>query len=77
MHDRPKWIVDDMIEKLAKIQEEVKYAQIIEMRNNIQNNSDITSARSNDKCQVDTRSNLRCSKFICVEKRKGNLSSRF
>ena len=28
IHDRPKWIVDDMIEKLAKIQEEVKYAQI-------------------------------------------------
>ena len=54
MHDRPKWIVDDMIEKLAKIQEEVKYAQIIEMRNNIQNNSDITSAGSNDKCQVNT-----------------------
>ena len=31
MHDRPKWIVDDMIEKLAKIQEEVKYAQIIKI----------------------------------------------
>ena len=54
MHDRPKWIVDDMIEKLAKIQEEVKYAQIIKIQNNIQNNSDITSAGSKDKCQVDT-----------------------
>ena len=26
MHDRPKWIVDDMTEKLIKIQEEMKYA---------------------------------------------------
>ena len=43
-----------MIEKLAKIQEEVKYAQIIKIQNNIQNNSDITSAGSKDKCQVDT-----------------------
>ena len=54
MHDRPKWIVDDMIEKLAKIQEEVKYAQIIKIQNNIQSNSDITSAGSKVKCQVDT-----------------------
>ena len=54
MHDRPKWIVDDMIEKLAKIQAEVKYAQIIKILSNIQNNSDITSAGSKDKCQVDT-----------------------
>ena len=53
-HDRPKWIFDGMIEKLAKIQEEVKYAQIIKIQNNIQNNSDITSAGSKDKCQVDT-----------------------
>ena len=54
MHDRPKWIVDDIIEKLAKIQAEVKYAQIIKIQNNIQNNSDITSAGSKDKCRVDT-----------------------
>ena len=37
MHDRPKCIVDDMIEKLAKIQAEVKYAQIINIQNNIRN----------------------------------------
>ena len=54
MHERPKWIVDDMIEKLPKIQEEVKYAQITKIKNNIQNNSSITSAGSKDKCQVDT-----------------------
>ena len=54
MHDRPKWIVDDMIEKLTKIQAEVKYAQIIKIQNNIRNNSDITSTGSKDKCQVDT-----------------------
>ena len=54
MHDRPKWIVDDMIEKLAEIQEDVKYAQIIKIQNNIQKNSDITSAGSKDTCQVDT-----------------------
>ena len=54
MHDRPKWIVDDMIDKLAKIQEEVKYTHIIKIQNNIQNNGDITSAGSKDKCQVDT-----------------------
>ena len=53
MHDRQKWIVDDMVEKLAKIQEKVKYAQIIKIQINIQNNSDITSAGSKDKCQVD------------------------
>ena len=53
MHDRPKWIVDDMIENLAKIQAEVKYAQIIKIQNNIQNNSGITSAGSKDKCQID------------------------
>ena len=46
MHDRPKWIVDDMIEKLAKIQVEVKYAKMIKIQNNIQNNSGITSAGS-------------------------------
>ena len=46
MHDRPKWIADDMIEKLAKIQVEVKYAKIIKIQNNIQNNSGITSAES-------------------------------
>ena len=44
MPERPKWMVDDMIEKLAKIQAEVKYAQIIKIQNNIQNNSGITSA---------------------------------
>ena len=68
MHDRPKWIVDDMIEKLAKIQEELKYTQIIKIQNNIQNNSDITSM---------LLPNLRCSKFISVDKRKGNLPSKF
>ena len=76
MHDRPEWIVDDMIEKLAKIQQEVKYAQIIKIQINIQNNSDITSTGSKDKCQVDT-CQIRCSKFISVDKRKGDLSSRF
>ena len=54
MHDWPKWIVGDMIQKLAKIQEWVKYAQIIKIQNNIQNYSDITSAGSKDKCPVDT-----------------------
>ena len=39
-----------MIEKLAKIQEEVKYTQIIKIQNNIQNNSDITSEGRKDKC---------------------------
>ena len=53
MHDRQKWIVDDMVEKLGKIQEKVKYAQIIKIQINVQNNSDITSAGSKDKCQVD------------------------
>ena len=54
MHDRPKWIVNDMIEKLAKIRAEVKYAQIMKIQNNIRNNSDITSGGSKDKCQVNT-----------------------
>ena len=53
-HDRPKWIDDDMIEKLAKIQAEVKYTQIIKIQNNIQNNSDLTSAGSKNECQVNT-----------------------
>ena len=52
MLDRPKWIVDDMTEKLAKIQAEVKYSQIIKIQNNVQNNGNITSAGSKDKCQV-------------------------
>ena len=43
-----------MIEKLAKIQAEVKYTQIIKIQNNIQNNSDITSAGSKSECQVNT-----------------------
>ena len=54
MIDQNGSLMTDMIEKLAKIQEEVKYAQIIKIQNNIQNNSDITSAGSKDKCQVDT-----------------------
>ena len=54
MHDRPKWIVDDMLERLAKIQAEVKYAQTINIQNDIRNNIDITSAEGKDKCQVDT-----------------------
>ena len=54
MHDRPKWIVDDMIKELVKIQAEVKYAQTTKIQNNIRNNSDITSAVSKDKCKVDT-----------------------
>ena len=54
MHDRPKWIVDNMIEELAKIEAELNYAQIIKIQNNIQNNKDITSARRKYKCQVDT-----------------------
>ena len=32
----------------------MKYAQIIKIQNNIQKNSDITSAGSKDTCQVDT-----------------------
>ena len=32
----------------------MKYAQIIKIQDNIQNNSDITSAGSKDECQVDT-----------------------
>ena len=54
MHYRPKRFVDDIIEKLAKIQAEVKYTQAIKIQNNIQNNSDITSAGNKNKCQVDT-----------------------
>ena len=76
MHDRPKWIVDDMIEKLAKIQAEVKYAKIVKIQNNIQNNSGITSAGSKVNVKS-TMPNLRYQKFISVDKRKGNLSSRF
>ena len=29
IHDRPKWIADDLIEKLVKTQAKVKYTQII------------------------------------------------
>ena len=76
MHDRPKWIVDDMIEKLAKIQAEVKYAKIVKIQNNIQNNSGITSAGSKVNVKS-TMPNLRYQKFISVDKRKGNLWSRF
>ena len=54
MIDQNGSLMTDMIEKLAKIQEEVKYAQIIKIQNNIQSNSDITSAGSKVKCQVDT-----------------------
>ena len=66
MHDRPKWIVDDMIEKLAKIQAEVKYAKIVKIQNNIQNNSGITSAGS----KVNVKSTM-------PNLRYRNLSSRF
>ena len=52
MLDRPKWIIDYMTEKLAEIQAEVKYSKIIKIQNNIQNNGNITSAGSKDKCQV-------------------------
>ena len=54
MHDRPKWIVDDAMEKLVKTQAEVNNTQIVKIQNNIQNNSDITSAGSKDECLVDT-----------------------
>ena len=54
MHDRPKWIVDNIFEKLAKIQAEVKFAQIIKIQNNIQSNCEITSAGSKDERQIDT-----------------------
>ena len=37
MHDRPKWIVDDMTEKLVKIQEEMKYAQTIKLSRHMPN----------------------------------------
>ena len=47
----PKWIFDNM--KLAEIQTEVKYSQIIKIQNNIQNNGNVTSEGSRDKCQVD------------------------
>ena len=43
-----------MVEKLAKTQAEVKYAQIIKIQNNIQNNSGIISSVSKDNCQIDT-----------------------
>ena len=55
MHDRPKWIVNDMIEKLVKIQAEVTYADIVKIQNNIQSKNDITSAESKDEnhtCQT-------------------------
>ena len=52
MHDRPKWIVDDMIEKLAKTQAEVKYVQIIKIQCSKQ--QCLYSAGSKDKCQIDT-----------------------
>ena len=54
MDHRPKWIVDDIIEKWTKIQGEVKYAQVIKIQNNTQNNSEITFAGSKDECQVNT-----------------------
>ena len=54
MHDRPKWIADDMIEKLAEIQAEVKYADIVKIQNNIQSKNDITSAKSKDENQLGT-----------------------
>ena len=41
-----------MIERLAKIQAEVKYAQVVKIQNNIQNNIDIISAEGKDKCRV-------------------------
>ena len=37
MHGKPKWVADGMIEA------EKKYAQIIKMQNNTQNDSDITA----------------------------------
>ena len=46
-------VIKGMVERLAKIKAEVKYAQAIKIQNNIQNNSDITSAGGKDKCQVD------------------------
>ena len=55
MHDRPKWIVNDMIEKLVKIQAEMKYADIVKIQKNIQSKNDITSAESKDEnhtCQT-------------------------
>ena len=54
MHDRPKWIFDGMIEKLAKIQTKVKYTQTIKIQNNIQNNTDITSTGIKNECQIST-----------------------
>ena len=66
-----------MIEKLTKTQAAVKYAQIIKIQNNIQNNSGITSAVSKNNCQIDTGQTDDVKKFLSVDKRKGNLSSRF
>ena len=48
------WWEIEMVEKLAKTQAEVKYAQIIKIQNNIQNNSGIISTVSKDNCQIDT-----------------------
>ena len=42
-----------MIEKLAKIQAEVKYAELVKIQNNIENNNAITSAESKDESEVD------------------------
>ena len=42
-----------MTEKLAKIQAEVKYAELVKIQNNIENNNDITSAESKDESEVD------------------------
>ena len=62
--------IKGIVERLAKIKAEVKYAQVIKIQNNIQNNSDITSAGSKDKCQVDT-----CPVFLFVE--NGSLCKHF
>ena len=53
MHDRPKWIVDDMIEKLAKTQAKVKYVQIIKIQYSKQQ-WHYSSSKDKDKCQIDT-----------------------
>ena len=51
MWDR-RLVIEGMIERLAKIQAEVKYAQVVKIQNNIQNNIDIISAEGKDKCRV-------------------------
>ena len=67
-----------MTEKLAEIQAEVKYSKIIKIQNNIQNNGNITSAGSKDKCQVDINQTYDVPKrFVGLDKQKGTLSSRF